>query len=70
MQQRITATSTSLADSRDSSFIPTQLLTVRNSEYIVAPRRFLEKLAEETGGLTFFSLKELADGITDVFIDS
>jgi len=59
-----------LADSRDSSFIPTQLLTVRNSEDIVAPRRFLEKLAEETGGLTFFSLNELADGITDVFIDS
>ena len=50
--------------------IPTQLLTVRNSEDIVAPRRFLEKLAEETGGLTFFSLNELADGISDVFTDS
>ncbi len=63
-------TSRGLADSRDSSFIPTQLLTTRNSEDIVAPRRFLERLAEETGGLTFFSLNELADGITDVFTDS
>jgi len=59
-----------LADSRDSSFIPTQLLTVRNSEDIVAPRRFLEKLADGTGGLTFFSLNDLAEGIRDIVTDS